>query len=108
VSFWDRLFRRTRGDDSSQYMPPQQPYVDPGSSAPAPGSGHEHGGQPGPDPAQPGDPAQSGDPAQYDDPASYDDPGQAGGGGGGESGAGGDSGGGGDGGGGGNGGGGGD
>jgi hypothetical protein len=98
VAFWDRLFRRSRRGDPTQNLPPQQPYVDPGSTSPA-DAGHQqgepgqHGTGPGDDPSQPGDPAQSGDPAEYGDPAQYDDPGQPGDAGGGE-GGGGDSGGG--------------
>ena len=86
MTFWDRLFRRSRRGDPSQYIPPQQTYVDPGSTAPPSNPEHEHA---------------------HDDPAANDDPGQPGDAGDGD-GGGGDSGGGGDGGGGGNGGGGGD
>ena len=84
MTFWDRLFRRSRRGDPSQYIPPQQAYVDPGSTAPPSDPEHEHG---------------------HDDTAANDDPGQADDAGGGDGGSG-DSGG--DGGGGGNGGGGGD
>jgi hypothetical protein len=82
VTFWDRLFRRSRRGDPSQYIPPQT-YVDPGSTAPPPDPGGEHRA---PEPEHGGQPGA--DPAQYDDPAAYDDPGQPGDAGGGDSGGG--------------------
>jgi hypothetical protein len=67
VTFWDRLFRRSRRGDPSQYIPPQQTYVDPGSTAPPADPDSERG---------------------HDDPASYDDPGEPGDAGGGDGGGG--------------------